>query len=337
VPPVVVAVEEASQVGEARRAATTMSEALGFDERRRGDVAVVASELATNLARYGKQGSLVLQALDRGDGSPRGIELLAVDCGPGMADPERCLTDGFSTGGTQGTGLGAVRRLSAGFALDSHVGRGTVVVARLWREQGVAPAPAADDGGAIAIAAPGERVCGDAWEVQRRRDGGLVAVVADGLGHGQMAADASALAIRTLRRHGAEMTPAVLLERLHDALRATRGAAVGIVVVAGGTATFAGVGNVAGIVVTGGEQRHMVSHNGIVGHQVHKIQEFAYPCPPGALVILASDGLRTQWRLDAYPGIARRDATLVAATLWRDYTRGRDDATVVALRLPDAA
>lgn len=335
-PAVVVAVEEASQVGEARRAATTMAEALGFDERRRSDVAVVASELATNLARYGKRGSLVLQALDRGDGSARGIELLAVDGGPGMADPERCLTDGFSTGGTPGTGLGAVRRLSGGFALDSHVGRGTVVVARLWREQGAVVAATADDVGAIAIAAPGERVCGDAWQVGRR-GGGMVAVVADGLGHGEMAAEASALVIRTFRRHGPDLAPAALLERMHDALRATRGAAVGIVAVDAGRATFAGVGNVAGIVVAGGDQRHMVSHNGIVGHQLHKIQEFSYPCPPGALVILASDGLRTQWRLDAYPGIARRDATLVAATLWRDYTRGRDDATVVALRVPDAA
>ena len=337
-PAQVVVVEEASQVGEARRAATAMAEVLGFDEHARSDIAVVASELATNLARYAKRGAVLLQVIESGGGTGRGIELVAVDGGPGMADPAQCLTDGFSTGGTQGAGLGAVRRLASEFALDSHIGRGTVVVARLWRDRGARPAsPDGYECGAVAIAAPGETACGDAWAVQRQEDGRVVAVVADGLGHGDLAAAASRLAIETLRAHGGSAEPTELLQRMHDALRATRGAAVAVIALDGTTARFAGVGNIAGAVVAGGEQRHMVSHNGIVGHQVHKLQEFTYACPPGAMVILASDGLRTQWRLEAYPGLALRDPTVAAATLWRDYTRTRDDATVLVLRVPEAS
>ena len=337
-PSQVVTVEEASQVGEARRAATAMAEALGLDEHARSDVAVVASELATNLARYAERGALVLQSVEGGGDRARGIELVAVDAGPGMADPERCLTDGFSTGGTQGAGLGAVRRLANEFALDSHTGRGTVVVARLWRDRTPrAFVPAAGyEAGAIAVAAPGERECGDAWAVQQQADGRLVAVVADGLGHGALAAQASRLAVAAFRTHAATATPTELLQRMHDALRATRGAAVAVVTLDGTTARFAGVGNIAGVAVSGGEQRHMVSHNGIVGHQVHKVQEFSYACPPGTMVILASDGLRTQWRLESYPGLALRDPTIAAATLWRDYTRVRDDATALVLRVPEA-
>jgi hypothetical protein len=76
----------------------------------------------------------------------------------------------------------------------------------------------------------------------------------------------------------------------------------------------------------------MVSHNGIVGHQMPRVREFEYPCPPDALVILTSDGLQTRWRLDAYPGLEAAHPALVAATLWRDHTRGRDDATALVLR-----
>jgi hypothetical protein len=74
----------------------------------------------------------------------------------------------------------------------------------------------------------------------------------------------------------------------------------------------------------------MVSHNGTVGHQMRRVQEFVYPWPAEALVILHSDGLATQWRL--LPGLAARDPALIAAILYRDFRRGRDDVTVLVAR-----
>jgi hypothetical protein len=81
-----------------------------------------------------------------------------------------------------------------------------------------------------------------------------------------------------------------------------------------------------------GKQRSMVSHNGILGHQVRKIQEFQYPFPRNALLLAHSDGLATHWDLASYAGLEARHPALVAAALYRDHERGRDDVSVVAAR-----
>ncbi|MCC6989472.1 MAG: ATP-binding protein [Acidobacteria bacterium] len=120
---------ESSQVGAARRTAVRAADALGLSESRRGDVALIATELATNLVRHAQEGLVLIQTL----GSPAGqcLELLAIDRGPGMVDPQKCLQDGYSTGGTAGTGLGAVRRLADEFDLESRREAGTVLLARV--------------------------------------------------------------------------------------------------------------------------------------------------------------------------------------------------------------
>jgi len=80
-----------------------------------------------------------------------------------------------------------------------------------------------------------------------------------------------------------------------------------------------------------------VSHPGTVGHELARIHEYDYAWPTGSLLILHSDGARTRWAVDAYPGLVRRDPALVAGVLYRDFERGNDDVTVVALRAVRAA
>ena len=113
VPPISVEVSDASQVGEARRTAMRMADLAPLNQTQRGAVGIVVTELATNLSKYATKGRIVLQVLRRASGPC--IEILAIDSGPGMGDVERCLRDGFSTSGTPGTGLGAVRRLATEF------------------------------------------------------------------------------------------------------------------------------------------------------------------------------------------------------------------------------
>ena len=67
-------------------------------------------------------------------------------------------------------------------------------------------------------------------------------------------------------------------------------------------------------------------------HQLHRVHEFAYPWPPDALIVLHSDGLTSQWRLDRYVGLLGRRPSLIAGVLYRDFCRGRDDVTVVVIR-----
>jgi len=175
---------------------------------------------------------------------------------------------------------------------------------------------------------PGEIVCGDAWSVHAG-GAGRTLMVADGLGHGPDAAEAAVQAVRVFQRHRDHQVT-TLLDYVHGGLRGTRGAAVSIARVGQGEPkiVFAGIGNVAGAIVTDEGMRRMVSLPGTAGHNARKIQAFDYPFKAG-LVILHSDGLGTSWALDRYPGLARAHPMLIAAVLYRDFARGRDDVTIL--------
>ncbi len=103
----VVVVEEVSQVGQARRAAQALADAIGFDEVDAGRVALAATELATNLIKHARGGRMYLSVVCGRGGD--GVELHTLDAGPGFSLAQS-LPDGYSTGGTQGQGLGAIQR-----------------------------------------------------------------------------------------------------------------------------------------------------------------------------------------------------------------------------------
>src|SRR5262245_12533868 len=107
-PSLVLPVHDGSQVGTARRAAVAEAERLGAAETERGKVALVVTELATNVARHGGGGELLLRPLTE----PAALEIVAIDRGPGIANVEQALRDGYSTGGSNGVGLGAVQRVA---------------------------------------------------------------------------------------------------------------------------------------------------------------------------------------------------------------------------------
>lgn len=325
-------VQEPTQVGEARRAAARLAESQGLDSTAAGRLALVVTELGTNLFKHASTGRLLLGIGTEAE-SPY-VEVLSLDHGPGMADVDRCLRDGYSTAGSQGTGLGAVKRLADRFSVFSLPGQGTVIAARV----GVAPAqrgPAEQEGfdiGAVAVAAPGETACGDAWAFRPTdRHAGAV-MVADGLGHGPTAEEAALGAIAVF--DASQAGPAQTLARAHEKLRSTRGAAVAMAVVDGqaGSIVFAGAGNIAGRVISGVEDRSMLSQHGTVGFQMRTLQENRYDWPAHAIVVLHSDGLATRWSLKDTPGVLQCDAIVIAAWLLLHHIRGRDDATVVVIR-----
>jgi anti-sigma regulatory factor (Ser/Thr protein kinase) len=324
-------VTESSQVGEARRLALRLAQGLGFNETEAGKVAIVVSEAARNLATHATGGELLLRGLEC-DGVA-GIEVLALDKGPGMANVAECLRDGYSTTGGPGTGLGAIARLSALFDIYSVPGVGTALLACLW--SGLLPRdlqPRPLEIGAVCLPKSGEGVGGDGWVVDQRPGRGLILVV-DGLGHGSDAAKASGEAVTVFQKNP-HLAPAAMIEAVHAALRRTRGAAVAVaeVDVLHRVVRFVGVGNIAGVILSSGGSRHTVSHYGTVGHEVRKIQEFTYPWPEGALLVIHSDGLASRWSLDRYPGLVTRHLSLIAGVLYRDHSRRRDDVTVVVAR-----
>jgi hypothetical protein len=279
--------------------------------------------------RHSSGGEIILQVLK--DGSRSGVEVLALDRGPGITDIRRSLEDGYSTGGTPGTGLGAIRRFSTVFDIWSEPGSGTALLARLWTGQ-APPRKMFVSVGGVSVPRKGEQVCGDGWAAEIR-DGSSTVLVTDGLGHGQEAADASQSAIRVFGSAVGE-SPVPVMQKLHGALRGTRGAAAAVaqLVFSERLMRFAGVGNIAGRVISPDSERQAVSSNGIVGHNMVRVREFAYPWPETGLLVLHSDGLTSHWNLTRYPGITGRHPSLIAGVLYRDFSRERDDVTVVVAR-----
>ena len=323
--PVSVAVVEATQVGEARRAAVALAEALDFDEQQAGEVAIAATEAATNLARHAQGGEVVIRSVHAGPAA--WVELIAIDRGPGMANMVDALRDGYSTGTTPGTGLGAIRRLSATFDAYTHAPSGTVLLSRLGPSGATAPAV-----GVVCLPKRGEVANGDAWAVEDAGGGRTLVLVADGLGHGLQAAEASRRAVRLFRDNLTLDTPGIV-DALHAGLRATRGAAVAVAELRRGQSQvrFTGLGNIAASIVTDGKSRSMVSQNGTAGVVAHRVQEFTYPWDETSLLVMHSDGLSGQWQLDRYPGLRSRCPAVIAGVLYRDFRRERDDVTVLVL------
>ena len=331
-------VTEESQVGEARRIAVALAAELGFNETDRGKVAIVTTEAARNAVKHAREGELLLQTFKTAVGFS--IEIVALDRGPGMANVGQCLRDGFSTAGTPGTGLGAIKRLSSFFDIHSVRELGTALLARLEPTQNSRQSSQTSnylEFGVVHLPKAGEQICGDSWATENYLDKNLI-LVADGLGYGGLAQEASGEAVRIFREN-AKLGPKAILEKAHPALKNTRGVAGAIAQIdrTQKTICFAGIGNISGVVFTDNQTRSMVSYNGTVGHRMQKVAEFVYPWSPESLLIMHSDGLATQWDLNRYPGLATRHPALIAAVLYRDFKRTRDDMTVIVAKVREAA
>ena len=319
-------VSEPSQAGEARRKALAFAQDLSFDDTRSGVVAIATSELATNIVKHAGKGVILVQAV--GANGHSCLRLLAVDSGPGIADMSRAMQDGHSTTGTLGSGLGAVRRMADEFEVYSTVGTGTIVRADFWREKRTSRPERDLEIGVISEPLAGEEVCGDDWGI-RTLPGAMLIMVADGLGHGTLANEAAQEASRVLAQtHYFE--PHKILDEVHGVLKKTRGAAVAVAKLDldKKLLRFAGVGNVSASIVSPASSRGLASHNGTLGQNAARVQEFTYPWEANSILIMHSDGLGTRWNLEKYPGIWNRHPSIIAAVLHRDFSRGRDDVTV---------
>jgi anti-sigma regulatory factor (Ser/Thr protein kinase) len=328
-------VVESSQVAEARRAATTLARRLGFSEEPAGRLALVVSELATNLAKHATQGELILRAMraETSEAESEGVEVVAIDRGPGMSDLALSQRDGHSTTGTLGQGLGAIQRQSDLFEIYTTPA-GTVALVRVWGSQTAPSMPEFRyEVGAIHVSKTGEDVCGDDWD-WRMRNERLSVMVADGLGHGLSAHEAAREAIATFRREH-ELAPARVIEDTHAALRATRGAAVAMLALdlERGVARYSGVGNISAVLLNpNGTRQSLISQNGTAGYTIPHVQENHYPFAPQSILVMYSDGLGTHWDLGAYPGLRFRPASIIAGVLYRDFSRKRDDVTVIVVK-----
>jgi anti-sigma regulatory factor (Ser/Thr protein kinase) len=320
---------EPSQIATARRAGSELAQTLGFDEIMAGRVALVITEAATNIVKHAGRGEILLRPVT--DDGAFGIEIVAIDSGPGMSNLALNMEDGNSTAGSYGVGLGAMLRQSGEFDVYTVLGGGTVVCMLVWGN------PDIDHSlrpkiGVVCLPLTGEEECGDAWTAIESA-GCLSALVVDGLGHGPDAARASRAAVVAAEQNP-DALPADLMQDIHGALHGTRGAAVAITRLDFHTRElhFAGIGNIAAVTHEGDTRRHMMSHSGIVGSNMRKVQEFVFPWTANSLLIMHSDGIGSRWDMKQYPGLVSRHPSLVAAVIYRDFARMHDDATILVVR-----
>ncbi|MFC7549200.1 SpoIIE family protein phosphatase [Plantactinospora sp. GCM10030261] len=320
-------VESGSAGSTVRRAAERLAADLGLGDRRTADLSIVVAELASNMVKHAQEGTLLLRPVRTS--VQVGVELVGIDSGPGMADLAGSSRDGHSTTGTLGVGLGSIARQATWYDAHSVPGRGTVVTAQVWT--GPAPEPAWAAG--LTRPLTGEQVSGDGYAV-RTVAGRHQVLVSDGLGHGPLAAAASQEARRAFLT-GPAASPAGMVEHLHKSINHTRGAALAVAEpdAAAGVLRYAGLGNIAGSVVTESSRRGLVSLPGIAGHQRRQVREYEYPYPAGAVLVMHSDGVVDRWQAVDYPGLLGRAPLVVAATILRDSGVRRDDACVLVARV----
>ena len=325
----VIAITEQTQTAVARRAAADLCRRLRLSDATVARAELIAVELAGNILQHADRGQLFLAPVPC---SPGSMQMIAVDRGPGLGDLGRAMQDGFSTSTTPGLGLGAIQRQADSLDIYSRPGTGSVIAVSLHDP----PKTESFQTAIISTHIEGETLNGDSWAVYAPA-GRRIYLVVDGLGHGHYAAQAAAIAIGVAdRAFAAEPGIAIsaVIQRMHQPMQSTRGAAVLLVSVDARQVLCCGVGNVVGVLCApDGTSRHLVSHNGTVGHRMARVQEFAYPWTPGTLLIMHSDGISAKWKLAQYPGVLQHSPAVIAAILYRDGARDRDDASVLVARL----
>jgi anti-sigma regulatory factor (Ser/Thr protein kinase) len=313
-----------------RRAVTGYAEGLrtgpGLAER----AGMAATELAANLLCHALPGGWILvRPLP-----PAAVELIAADRGPGINDAAAALDGRSPRLGGLGCGLSAVARVSSCFDIDTGPGRATTVLAVVESTAAIrttaAPRPPRSWAG---VSVGLEEACGDGWAVTEG-GGGITLTVVDGLGHGVYASAAADAAMAPLTDAPADIDG--YLARANTAMRGTRGAAVAVCRLQPdrGELRYLSVGNVSGGILGRGGQCTLIAYRGTVGTHAAPppAKIVSYPWPPGATLVLWTDGLAGHIDLAAYTGLFSRDPAITAAALHRDHSTDRDDSTVVVVR-----
>jgi anti-sigma regulatory factor (Ser/Thr protein kinase) len=308
----------------------TKAREAGFNAKKLSELDIIVAEMTSNLLKYSETGELLMCIT--GEKPNEYLELIYIDNGPGIADPEKMLIDGISTASTTGQGLGSIKRLSDFFEIYSLRGWGTILLCRIFKN---AAHKAKDKPNqfvfrTLVVAKPGETVSGDGNTYKATPDYFKLLVV-DGLGHGVEAnrAASEACAAFTLCT---DHDPVEIIRFIHNSIKQTRGA-VGTVVVydiKNRIWKIVGVGNISTRMVSYVDTKNFISYNGIIGHNIPTTMTSQdISSTELQQIVLCSDGLKTKWDRHAYPGINKYDLSVLAAALYKDYAGKTDDMSVV--------
>lgn len=303
---------------------------FGIEESRAAEVDLIVSEMTSNLYKYADHGEILLGKFT--EGTLQYIEIICLDNGPGIANPNRMMQDGMSTSNTMGAGLGSIKRLSDTFDIFSMVGWGTILLSRIYIDK--KPAQKAEYIiRPLIVSKPGEKVSGDGLVIRTSEDGFRL-LLADGLGHGPEANKAVNEAAKSFIVVP-DKSPTQILRFVHNGIKKTRGMVANIVCysISEKKWTSAGIGNIAAKWIGPVSVKNHMSYNGIVGHNIpNTMNDQSYQSADYNMVVLCSDGIKTRWETSRYPQILKHDPSILCAVLYKEHARRTDDMSVVVIK-----
>jgi len=329
--PQAITVAHVVEVNHARDAASNLAAELGFAPAECHELALVATELASNLVKHASRGKILLSPVQRS--SQIGLRIESEDNGPGIPDVEQALTDGYSTAGSLGIGLGIVNRLMDDLEFYSNAQTGLRIVCHRWLRPQTGGLIA--KGMAFGVATRSCKLLpenGDAFVV-KQWEGHSLAGIIDGLGHGQFAQRASHAARYYVEQHFDQPLDG-LFRGVERACRATRGVVMALARfdLAGQKVTIANVGNVEVRLIGSAEKFRPMVRRGIIGLNAPRPAPTEHPWTSTDLLIMHSDGLRSHWSWDEFSSLAREEPGVIASRLLRALGKIEDDATVIVAR-----
>jgi anti-sigma regulatory factor (Ser/Thr protein kinase) len=325
-------VSHTGDVSRARMTAKERAENIGFSEEEGEEIALVTSELATNLCKHAAGGVLIISAIR--EGTKRGIQVETADRGPGIDDVEEAMTDGFSTTGSLGYGLGTMLRLMDEVTVSSlEDGFGTKVICKRWvHDKSVERQGCPLDFGVATCPRPGSGLNGDAFIVSKLRGSALVGLI-DGLGHGQYAHRAAQTAKKYVERHFDQPLQNLFLGVARQC-RATRGVVMALARFdwEEKRLTFASIGNVEARVINSSEMFSFIMRRGVLGLNAPVPAVIEHRWEEHYIMVMHTDGLSTHWRWKDFPGLDGQSASETARFLLFKLAKSTDDATVLVMK-----
>jgi len=326
-------VDDRSFISYIKREIHMQATATEFTEEQVGKIDIIVSELSSNLIKHAGGGEVLYRITE--DLSDTVFEIVCIDRGPGM-DTLKMMRDGASTTLTLGHGLGAIERLSSFSQIYSTPGTGTIIysVVSTKEEKFERKQSPALSVRSLCICKPRETLCGDGYRV-RRSENDVRIFFGDGLGHGEHAKTAVDTA-RNFFFECNESEPVEIIRLMHEKVRRTRGLVASLAIFDKKSAQWkiCGVGNIQVRMYTGIEYKNYMSYNGTIGLNIpNSMKESVFPIEKNQHLVMCSDGIKTRWDMNQYPSIFKYDNTIFAAALYRDFSRGNDDASVLIAKV----
>lgn len=334
-----------SDIGLCRRKSVGLAKQIGFDEVKIGEVAIMVTELATNVIKHGGGKGKMFVCQYENEDQQKALEVWCCDIGEGILNPEESINDGFTNKNTLGIGLGTIQRFSDEFEInpkkeqfihnletpDSHEYKNCIRTLKWMPQKQWLGSNRSLLVGAASRSKPGEKLNGDTYVITHLTKGKTVAAIVDGLGHGKEANIASQMVKERLLLRP-ELPLDALMKHIHLGVRGTRGAVVGLLLADtnNNKLFYTGIGNIDGFLFSSGEKKNLLSYGGIVGHNMRTPRIFDFSFNPGDYLCLYTDGITSRWSSkDIYWGEHPQQA---AEYILTNFSRQNDDATVLIIR-----